>query len=150
MFTQPLGVDGRAVHGGAVFAASLGDCVEKGILLTTGTAHGGPYTYFKAQDMIARPLRWERAQAIAVVDARCSQPQRLCGQRVGQRHLCCHGLCVQRGVCQQALALIQVAKGLGCMLAKGCAQQAVQGITQIIACMRVKANCVFSLFGLQR
>ena len=69
-----------------------------------------------------------------------TQPQGLCRQRIGQGDLGSHGLCVQRGVGQQALALVQVAKRLRGVLTKGRAQQAMQGIAQVgalagVACM---------------
>ncbi len=72
--------------------------------------------------------------------AACAQAQGLGSQRIGQGDLGSHGLFVQRGVGQQALAFVQVAKRLRGVLAKDRAQQAMQGITQIgalagVACM---------------
>ena len=69
-----------------------------------------------------------------------TQAQGLCSQRIGQGDLGSHGLCVQRGVGQQALALVQIAKRLRGVLAKGGTQQAMQGIAQVgalagVACM---------------
>ena len=140
VLAQPLGIDRFALQRRAVLAPCLGHSVQKRILLAPGTAHGGAYAHFKTQHLPLRPCGGKGSEAVAPVAAARAQPQSLCRQRIGHSDLGSHGLCVQRGVGQQALALVQIAKRLRGVLTKGRAQQTMQGVAQVgalagVACM---------------